>query len=453
MSNKTKKKYTITNNTLLEKEILLLRKAIEEEEQKKRDIVKNKVIKNIFQILENFLREKKLVCYGGTAINNILPPYDQFYDKNIELPDYDFFTPNALNDAKELADIYYNHGFDEVEAKSGVHIGTYKVYVNFIPIADITQLDEDLFKAIQNNAIIRKNIYYAPPNYLRMAGYLELSRPDGDISRWEKVWKRLYLLNKNYPLEGHDCTIKDFIRNFETPNKNNKIIHKTILNSIINQKLVFFGGYAVYSYAKYIPNTKRKLLLKYPDFDVLAIDPLKSINIIKNKLISNNIQNITIDYHKAIGEIIPEHYELKVNNQSILFLYKTIACHSYNTIKVNNKKINIATIDTMLSFYLAFLFANKEYYYPHRILCICQYLFTVQIKNRLSQHGVLKRFTTKCYGYQETMEGIRAHKAFLYNELRNQPCSKEYQKYFLRYIPSQGNKCIKKKSIKKKSKD
>ena len=106
-------------------------------------------------ILENFLREKKLVCYGGTAINNILPQSDQFYDKNIELPDYDFFTPNALNHAKELADIYYKNGFDEVEAKSGIHIGTYKVFVNFIPIADITQLDDDLFKAIQNNAIIK----------------------------------------------------------------------------------------------------------------------------------------------------------------------------------------------------------------------------------------------------------------------------------------------------------
>ena len=32
-----------------------------------------------------------------------------------------------------------------------------------------------------------------PPNYLRMAMYLELSRPDGDVSRWEKVLKRLTL--------------------------------------------------------------------------------------------------------------------------------------------------------------------------------------------------------------------------------------------------------------------
>ena len=52
------------------------------------------------------------------------------------------------------------------------------------------------------DAIQVANIFYCPPNYLRMAMYLELSRPDGDVSRWEKVLKRLTLLNKHYPMKG-----------------------------------------------------------------------------------------------------------------------------------------------------------------------------------------------------------------------------------------------------------
>jgi hypothetical protein len=56
-------------------------------------------------IVENFIIRKKLICYGGTAINNILPKYAQFYKRDIEIPDYDFFSENALEDAKELADI------------------------------------------------------------------------------------------------------------------------------------------------------------------------------------------------------------------------------------------------------------------------------------------------------------------------------------------------------------
>ena len=77
------------------------------------------------------------------AINAILPKSDQFYNRDIELPDFDFFSPNALEDTKELCDIYVKAGFIEVEGKPGIHQGTFKVFVNFIPVADITFLNKD----------------------------------------------------------------------------------------------------------------------------------------------------------------------------------------------------------------------------------------------------------------------------------------------------------------------
>ena len=202
------------NTQSFSKELEILREAIDYAERKKKNQVRSPIVNKIIDILETFLKSKKLICYGGTAINNILPEEDQFYDKSIEMPDYDFFSPNALNDAKELANIYYKKGFDEVEAKAGVHIGTYKVFVNFIPIADITQMNEDIFNNLKKGSIVKKGIHYSPPDYLRMSAYLELSRPDGDISRWEKVYKRLVLLNKNYPIDEKKCTVKDFIEKF-----------------------------------------------------------------------------------------------------------------------------------------------------------------------------------------------------------------------------------------------
>ena len=92
-----------------------------------------------------------------------------------------------MEDAIELADIYYNSGYEEVEAKAGVHHGTYKVFVNFIPIADITSISDTLYDSLKKDAISVANILYCPPNFLRMLMYLELSRPSGNISRWEKV--------------------------------------------------------------------------------------------------------------------------------------------------------------------------------------------------------------------------------------------------------------------------
>ena len=211
-------KQTLNKNEFREKELDILRKAVDNAEKiQKQKTISSPIIKNIIKIVEQFLKDNKLMCYGGTAINNILPENEQFYNKSTEIPDYDFFSSNAISDAKKLADIYFKAGFDEVEAKAGIHTGTYKVFVNFIPIADITQMSPVLFEQLFKDAINVNNIYYVSANYLRMSAYLELSRPEGDISRWEKVMKRLVLLNKYYPIKESDCNIADFIRNFEQP--------------------------------------------------------------------------------------------------------------------------------------------------------------------------------------------------------------------------------------------
>ena len=182
-------------------ELSILRMAVDESQKiVKVDTINDPEIKRMIKILENFLRRKQLVCYGGISINAILPKEDQFYDMATDLPDYDFFSTNSLEDAKELCDLYVKEGFIEVEGKSGIHEGTYKVFVNFIPIADVTFLPKELFDSIKRDAIKISGILYAPPNFLRMGMYKELSRPQGDSDRFEKVLKRMNLLNKHYPL-------------------------------------------------------------------------------------------------------------------------------------------------------------------------------------------------------------------------------------------------------------
>ena len=63
-----------------------------------------------------------------------------------------------------------------------------------------------------------------------MSMYLELSRPDGDVSRWEKILKRLILLNKHYPLTIKHCNVSDFIRKFEEPTTELNTIYKIVKN-------------------------------------------------------------------------------------------------------------------------------------------------------------------------------------------------------------------------------
>ena len=290
----------------------------------------------------------------GTAINNILPVEDQFYNKDVDIPDYDFFSTDPVKHAKELVDIYIKQGYSDVEAKSGVHHGTYKVFVNFIPVADITLLDNEIFKSLNKEAIKVNGILYSPPNFLRMGMYLELSRPAGDVSRWEKVLKRLILLNKNYPLNNERCDLLDFQRDFEgDPQEENKL-YFTVRDSIIDQGLVFFGGYASTLYGKYMPYKQRRQIQNIPDFDILSEDPVTSSILIQERLNDIGYKKVKIVERKPIGELISKHYEIIVDKDTICVIYKPLACHSYNSIKINNKTVKIVSIDTMLSFYLAF---------------------------------------------------------------------------------------------------
>ena len=428
-----------TPQTYEDKELAILRSAVDKaEERSGRKAVAAPEIKKMIGILEAFLRKKRLVCYGGTAINNILPESAQFYNKELEIPDYDFFSPNALKDAKELADIYAAEGFVDVEAKSGMHHGTYKVFVNFVPIADITYLTPSIFKSVSESAITVNGIKYAPPNYLRMAMYLELSRPDGDVSRWEKVLKRLTLLNKYFPMRNPKCKHESFVRDFEGSPEDEQTVYSVVRDAIVDQGLVFFGGYAITLYARYMPKDVKKMMAQVPDFDALAEDPKTAATIIKERLEYKGIEDVKIYKKPGIGEIIAPHYEVAIGEDSVAFIYEPLACHSYNTLRLHGKTYKIATIDTMLSFYLAFLYAGRDYYDEERLVCMAQYLFEVQSRNRLEQKGLLRRFSISCYGHQETLEEIRAKKAEMYSELKKG--TEEYEEWFLRYVPTGSSK-------------
>ena len=452
LKNKKIKKYDteICNEsmTFQECELAILREAVDENDKIiSEKIANSEEVKKMISILEDFLRKNQNICYGGTAINNILPKQAQFYDRDIEIPDYDFYSPNALDDAKELADIYHNSGFSEVEAKAGMHYGTYKVFVNFIPIADITFISSEIFDSIKKEAIKVDGILYAPANFLRMNMYLELSRPMGDVSRWEKVLKRLNLLNKYYPLDPMiNCYNVDFQRNMENDSEYSNKLYYIIRDSLIKQGVVFFGGYASSLYSKYMSKNKRHLIKQIPDFDVISEEPEKTANIVVENLRERGFKHVKIIKHVAIGELIPESFEIRVKKETMAFIYYPIACHNYNIIKINDFDVKIATIDTILSFYLAFYYTKQPYYFKDRILCIAKFLFEVQQTNRLSQRGLLERFSINCYGKQPTIENIRAEKVEKYRELKDKRGTREYDEWFLKYTFQKDNEGSSKKT-------
>jgi hypothetical protein len=412
-------------------ELAILRHAVDENQLlSKRQMATSPDINKMVKIVEKFIRDKKLICYGGTAINNLLPKPVQFYNED-DVPDYDFFSRDPLNDAIELADIFFEHKFDYIEAKSGVHAGTFKVYVNFVAIADITYLHPVVYRSLQEEAIAIEDILYAPVNFLRMDMYKELSRPQGNVARWEKVSKPCG--------SAFHAEI----------GKNGRKVHTAIRDIFIQAGAVFFGGYAASMYREFAP--AEPVSPEITEFSVLYVDIEQISLLIETTLNKMNIRDIVIVRHERMGELLPAYNEVRIRDHVVAYIYVPIACHSYNVLQspTSDKVIKIATIDTMLTFFLAFLYANIDSGRRDRLMCMTQYLFEIQEKHKLSQTGLLKRFTMSCYGKQESMNDMRVEKQAKFKELKHDRSSVEYNMRFLNYKPTgkKNKKRFRKKSV------
>ena len=401
----------------------IIERAIETNEKIQKKEKKKIIQSEIIQILQDFIKHNGLVCYGGIAINAILPQDQKFYDEHLDIPDYDFFSPNAMVHAKELAVIYAKAGYQNVEAKSALFVGTYKVFVNFVPIADITHLETDVFNTIQHKSIMIRNILYSPATYLRMSLYQELSRPYGDVSRWYKIYKRLTLLNKNHPfLYDLDLTQNNMISN-----KANDIVYNKLIKMCVKNNHVLFGDFGLSFYKEYFPIKYKKIIEQ---------KRIKQIYILSDNLdkVLGDLHNIeyTLIEHKKDYKFINSFYEIVINGQSLLYIFTTNSCQSYNKIRDNKQTYHIASIDTILSIYYAVEYLNESSINIPNILSYCYLLEGIHSNNKTN---VLRRFHLPCVGHQNTIEDIRKDRDDKYIKYRKKKQSAEYQKMFFKYYP------------------
>jgi hypothetical protein len=387
---------------------------------------KNYTKPELFNIINDYISKNKLICYGGMAINNIIPETsERFYDE-VDIPDYDCFTPNAIKDAKILSQLLRTN-YENVEVKSAMFKGTYKIYVNFIPIVDLTQIEYNLFEKIKQTSLKIKDIYYASPNYLRMNIHLELSRPLGDVSRWIKIYQRLDLLNKYHP----------FIYN---KNINKTIVKYTNYNKLVElcKKWVILGEYAM----KYF-----KFPLKYKSNSNIFI-LADSLDEIKDTLTHYNFDYTIVSYS---NKFINNFYEFKFHNgneyESLLYVFITNSCQSYNEIKENGNIVKIANIDTMLMLYYALSFIQPPNLNINNLLVYC-YLLQNITENKLNKlNKITKRFALPCIGKQSSFEDLRLERDNAYKLYKKNHSKKLYNNYFFRYIPHANRKT--KKNIKR----
>lgn len=392
------------------------------QEQIDKETAKNPLLQTAIKIVAEFIKSNKVMCYGGTAINNLLPPEDRFYDPEIEVPDYDFFSQTPQIHATEIADRLLKEGFSSVEVKPGVHLGTFKVFADYVGVADVSHLDKEIFGKLWKESVVKEGMHYVPPNFLRMSVYLELSRPKGDVSRWKKVYGRLQLLNKHYPMT---CPKPEFYEklNIENLTKTNK---EKIEDVLIEEKVILLGfnGTSL--------NIRDKDNWSLP-LDLLAL-PEKKEEIAKK--LAEILETSKIKNKPAYEELLPACTDVIDNKTgaTLIRIYETDACHSYHETKTH---LMIASIPTLLRFFLSILYARKSYLSnipEYRYLCTAQQLVDMADDDLPRRYKLLTPIT--CLGKQKSMIDMRAEKSELYEKLSKDKSSHEYLEYFFTYMPT-----------------
>jgi len=381
-----------------------LTKIVEElETENKRRAAADPLVKNVLREVYSFIQSKHVMCYGGTAINNLLPPKDQFYNPEVDVPDYDFFSKNPQEHAMLLANRLDELGVKNIEVKPGMHLGTFKVFADFEAVADITHLDEEVFDRLWKQSVVKDHVHYVPPNYLRMSMYLELSRPHGDISRWTKVYSRLELLNKHYPIECPDEKEKHEIAS-------EKEIQR-VVHLLKTEPVVLLSATAAEFHIK-----QRWTL---------------PIGLLASK---ETIEKVTkgkkVTVSKGNDILAPLHYVIDEDGVSRIRFYETTACHSYHE---TPDGIRVASIPTILQFFFAYLYSGASEGNIASILCIAQRLVELANDKPKRRYAIL---TPKdCLGKQETLLDMRKHKSTLYEKLSKRKSSGDFLKYFFTYNP------------------
>jgi len=349
--------------------------------------------------VRSFIKRKKRICYGGTAMNAILPENRRFYDPDVDLPDYDFYTPELESDVDELVEDLKKAGFTDVYHKVGMHAGTKKILVNFVAVADISDISPELFAIMYRRSVLDDDIHYTDPDVLRMMMYLELSRPRGMVDRWQKVFERLQLINQEFPIKA-SCSRSD-----EKRQKHIKTIptylRKIILNFCIEQQLILCNGPLANIYSQGIRQKKATFVIG-PGGPLLFTSPdPKSDAVALRKIINNDL--IKLYQHPERGELVPLRIELRMEDTPICMFVEEAACHSFNSVILPDKrKISIASLEFLITLYLSMdIFTNHSMdYLGERIKCQVKKFISLAGENYRARRSKFPPFSLNCKGHQ-----------------------------------------------------
>ncbi len=361
------------------------------------------------RIVEDFLRRRGRICYGGTAMNAYLPKKYKFYDPEASIPDYDFLTTDAAADLAELEKDLRAEGFTEIAARPGIHDGTTKLFLNYIAIADLTEVDEGLYDIFKRKAKVMKGITFMDINSLRMMMYLELSRPRGEVERWKKVYERLLLLQ--YVAPAAACSNKDY----------NEIkvaapIYSSIFHYGLNHDRVFAGASVVELYQRSTRTKVSANRLEHSHFPIIFYSPSLEQDAEHVSKLLGDTKDVLVQMIESVGDYVPRMCVVKFARRPILLIVEETACHSFNTVQFGpeERPVRIASLDLLVTLYFSLELSPEKVlkkFFPMKIHCMAQEAIDISnFLRRFPSRSQWPFISLDCSGHQKGFASLLREK-------------------------------------------
>ena len=381
--------------------------AEEAQERIDNESAHNKEVLMGIRIVETFLKRTGRICYGGTAMNSHLPDKYKFYDPNADIPDYDFLTTDGEADLESIEQDLRREGFTEIGRRPGIHAGTMKLYLNYVPIADVTEINKELYNMFKKKAKVIKGITYMDINSLRMMMYLELSRPAGEVERWKKVYERLLLLQ--YVAKPARCKQKD-LQDLKVA----KPIYTAALNYAINYNRVLAGTSVLHLYEKSEHSKVSGDYLRSANLPIIFYTPTLNLDGEAMEILLGTADT-KVKFLDPVGEFVPRMAIVTYLKKPILLMVEETACHSYNVVHTQaGRNIRIASLDLMITLYFSLQFSKDKViskFFPMKLHCMAQAAIdTSNFLRRFPKKSQFPFISLECSGHQKGFPSLLREK-------------------------------------------
>lgn len=290
-------------------------------------------MKEVHEIVLEFVRNNKRKIYGGFALNLLVKDKDKkdaIYKDN-KVPDVDFYSPDPIGDLMKLCNILHQKGYKAVAGREAMHQETYSLSVNYMLYCDISYVPRNIYNKmpfIEVDKLILIHPHFMFIDYLRMMTDPLISywRFEGDL----KSYRRFFLLQKHYlfPKAKNEIKIKDSSPTIQ-------VALDMIFQFLLNRNSIIVTGLYAYNYYLYesrildSSESGNMSLIRVPYYEFISSDYRTDYFALLTHLKSN----VIIPQDRLTSTEFYPFFQFTGHSVEI-YIDKQLICRIYN----NNKK-------------------------------------------------------------------------------------------------------------------